>query len=308
MKIVYYTALAILILVLVVLAFYLIVGYISYKFCLTRKGGMIKRIQKKYGEYLNKANIDKNYFKDFLKLEIQSQDNLKLKGFYKDNNSSKLVILVHGYGRDHFEITNIAKMFDFRGYDILAIDQRCHGQSEGENITMGMEESKDILLWINKMLEIKSHYKIVLFGMSMGASAVCMTVGENIPNNVVLAVEDCGYDNAEKQFSYVYSKRKLHFKFIFKIFTSFTKKTIGLDLKKVDTIQKLKKSKIPIMFIHGEKDNFVPTEMVYNMSSQISESRQNIYIAKDAGHTMSSVCDMRKYEKELNNFLTKYYM
>ena len=63
-------------------------------------------------------------------------------------------------------------------------------------------------------------------------------------HTILKEFEDCGYDNAEKQFSYVYTKRKLHFKFIFKIFTSFTKKTIGLDLKKVDTIQKLKKSKI----------------------------------------------------------------
>lgn len=308
MQVLFYIALALMIVLLIGLACYLIIGYCSYTFCLTRKGKMIKKIQKKYGGYLEKINANKEYFNDFVRLQVLSQDNLKLTGFYKDNDSSKLALLVHGYGRDHKELTNIAQMFERKGFDILSIDQRCHGLSEGENITMGRDESKDILVWINKMLELKSFYKIVLFGMSMGATSVCLASGEKLPNNVVLAIEDCGFDNAEKQFSYVYSKKKFHLQIFFKIFKNFTKKTMELDLKSVDAISSLKKSKLPMMFIHGEKDDFVPTEMVFNMASQIPESRSKLFIAPQATHTMSSEVDSKLYEKELNQFLNQYYM
>lgn len=308
MEIVFIISLAFMIFILFVLALYLIIGYLSYKFCLTKKGGMVKKIQKNYNSYFEKIGADKAYFNDFSKINISSEDNLKLIGFYKDNGNSKLALLVHGYGRDHLELVNIAKLFENKGYDILAIDQRSHGLSEGENITMGKEESKDLLLWINKTLDIKNHYKIVLFGMSMGASTVCITTGEKLPNNVVLAIEDCGYDNAEKQLSYVYSKRKISLKFIFKIFVNFTKRTMNLDLKSIDSTNSLKNSKIPIMFIHGEKDDFVPTEMLYNMSSQVPESRRKVYIAQDATHTLSNAVNPRKYEKEIYNFLSQFYM
>lgn len=308
MKIVLYIALAIMILILFVLAVYLVIGYTGYRFSLTRKGGVIKRIVKNYDEHLERVGSDKEFFKDFSKIHIESEDKLKLYGFYKDNNSQKLAILVHGYAGNHLEVANAGEIFNKKGYDILAIDMRSHGESDGWHLTMGRDESKDLILWINKMLEIKNNYKIVLYGQSMGASTVCITLGEKLPNNVVLAVEDCGYDNADKQFSYVYSRTKFHVKFIYKIFSTFTKKTMGLDLKSVDATQKLKESKVPILFIHGEKDNFVPTEMVYNLSAQIPETRRKVYIAKDAEHVMSYAVDPKRYEREIFNFLNQYYM
>lgn len=308
MQIVLFVSLAIMISILILLSFYLIIGFSVYNYYLTRNGRMVKKIQKNYKVYLDKINAEPKYFDYFSSIQITSEDGLKLKGFYKDNNSSRLVILVHGFGRDHRELTNIAKMFEKRGYDILSIDNRSHGMSEGKNITMGKEESKDLLLWINKGLELKNNYKIVLFGMSMGASIVCITIGEKLPNNIVLAIEDCGYDNAEKQISYAYSKRKFHSKLIFKIFSSFTKKSMQLDLKSVDAISKLQKSKIPIMFIHGEKDDLVPVEMLYNMSSQIPEYRRKVYLCPEATYTMSSEVNKIQYEKQIFEFLSRFNM
>lgn len=309
MKIVLYISLSIMILILIVLAIYLIIGYSAYRFSLTRKGGVIKRILKKYDSHLEKVGSNKEFFNEnFSKIYIESEDKLKLCGFYKDNNSSKLAILVHGYAGDHLEVANAGEIFDRKGYDILAIDMRTHGLSEGWHLTMGKDESKDLLLWIQKMLEIKNNYKIVLYGQSMGASTVCLTLGEKIPNNVVLAIEDCGYDNADKQFAYVYSKQKFHIKLFYKIFNVFAKKTMELDLKSVDATQKLKLSKVPILFIHGDKDDFVPTQMVYNLSAQIPETRRKIYIAKDAGHVMSYAVDPKRYEREIVDFLNQYYM
>ena len=83
---------------------------------------------------------------------------------------------------------------------------------------------------------------------------------------------------------------------------------MGLDLFQVDAVSKLQKSKIPIMFIHGEKDDFVPTQMLYDMSSKLPEYRREIFIVQGATHTMSNFVDEKNYQKQIFNFLEKYYI
>ena len=296
------------VLILIFFAIYLLIGYFSFRFALSRNGKLKKGIEYKSKRALeNQPEIKKYFITDFKKLEIISNDDLKLYGFYKDNDKNKLVILVHGYGGDHFDMYSYAQIFENRGYDILAVDLRAHGISEGTFLSMGLYEHYDLLKWIEKMLEIKNNYKIVLFGVSMGASTVCMTVGESLPNNVICAIEDCGYDNANNQMKYVYSKTKLA-KLFYKIFYNYCKKTKGLDLKSIDICEKLKKCIIPMLFMHGEKDDFVPTEMVYKLYECLPESRRSIYIAKEATHTKSIDIDVKEYTKQLSTFLDKYCM
>ncbi len=289
---------------LVGLAVYLIIGNTLYRLILTRKGKMLKRIVR----YFECEEEYKIFNDKFEKITISSQDGLKLCGFFRDNNCAKLAILVHGYGGNHLHSAKFAKYFINRGYDILAIDQRCHGDSEGRDITMGKMESEDLLLWINKMLEIKPNYKILLFGASMGASTVCIASGENLPSNVVLAVEDSGYDNADRELRYMFLQHKILSKFLYKIFYNYTKKTQELDLKRVDMISQLKSTKIPMMFIHGDSDKIVPTEMVYNLSVQIPEMRRGLYIGVGAGHVHSYKENERNYERALGGFLSKFNM
>lgn len=308
MKVFWIVCLILLILLLVVLAVYLLIGILSYKLALSRKGKIKKFIEKNFAKHLQTLNIDEKYFAEgFEKVIIRSEDNLKLVGFYKRCGANRIALLVHGYGGNHKEMSNYAKFFEKRGYDIFAVDMRCHGDSEGKDLTMGLKESKDLLLWINKILEINPHYKIALFGLSMGASTVCITCGEKLPNNVILAVEDCGYDNANKQFYHVY-KSKIHLKLFYNIFYNFTKKSRGLDLKKVDPALALKNSKIPIMFIHGGDDNFVPTNMVYSLSQYVPEQRKHVYVVDNAGHAGAYAENPRRYESELSQFLSQFYM
>ncbi len=302
MQIFLYVILAILVLMLVVMAIYQIVGYILYRLILTRKGKMVKKIVK-YFEDDEQFHLFDETFK---RITIKSQDNLNLVGYYKDNNSDKLVILVHGYGGNHKNMAKFVKIFEKKDYDILAIDLRSHGESEGRDITMGKFESEDLQLWICKMLEIKANYKIVLFGVSMGASTVCLTIGEKLPCNVVLAIEDSGYDNADKELKFMFLQHKILSKLCYKIFYYYTARTQELDLKKIDITSKIKNAKIPVLFIHGDSDQVVPTEMVYSLSSQVPDTRRDVYIGKEAGHVGSIKENPSEYEKIVNKFLSQY--
>lgn len=291
-------------LMLLFLAVYLIVGAILYRLILTRKGKMLKKIEALFENDKEEGIFDR----DFKKLSITSADNLKLCGFYKDNSCGRVVLLVHGYGGNHRHMAKYVKLFERKGYDILAIDMRSHGESEGRDITMGQKESEDLKLWIEKLLQLKNHYKIVLFGVSLGASSVCLAAGEQLPSNVVLAIEDSGFDNADKELKFMFLQHKIMSKLCYNIFYNYTKKSQELDLKKVDVTSKIKNSRLPILFIHGDSDKIVPTEMVYNLSSQVPDNKKDIYIGKDSGHVGSYKNNAYEYESVVNSFLSKYNM
>lgn len=265
---------------------------------------MLKKIEALFENDKEEGIFDR----DFKKLSITSADNLKLCGFYKDNSCGRVVLLVHGYGGNHRHMAKYVKLFERKGYDILAIDMRSHGESEGRDITMGQKESEDLKLWIEKLLQLKNHYKIVLFGVSLGASSVCLTAGEQLPSNVVLAIEDSGFDNADKELKFMFLQHKIMSKLCYNIFYNYTKKSQELDLKKVDVTSKIKNSRLPILFIHGDSDKIVPTEMVYNLSSQVPDNRKDVYIGKDSGHVGSYKNNAYEYERVVKSFLSKYNM
>ena len=310
MKIFLIIIFALLVLMLVVFALYLLIGAIAFRFSLSRKGKLKRGIElrNKIQEKDDKALQEYFSSDNFEKLSIISSDDLKLYGFYKDNGQTRLAILVHGYGGTHFDMFNYAKIYEDLGYDIFAMDLRTHGESEGDSLSMGLYEHYDIIKWIEKLLSIKPNYKIVLHGISMGASTVCMTLGEILPNNVICGIEDSGYDNANNELYYVYSRAKFLSKWFYKIFYHYTKNTKGLDLKAIDACEKLKNSKLPVLFIHGDSDNFVPTSMVYKLYDCLPDSRRVLYIGKDATHIKSIEVNFQEYKKQVSKFLSKYNM
>ncbi len=292
------------ILMLVLFSLYLLCGQLIFHALFTKKGRAYKKSYNKYKERLK--YIDTSIFNDYKKLEIESWDKLKLYGFYKDNNSDKLAILVHGFGSSHLEMANYIPLFEKHGYDVLAPDNRGHGESQGYSILIGEDEKEDLLLWITKMIELKPNIKIVLYGVSAGGTIVALTVGENY-KNVVLAIEDSGFDNADKMLRYLFSKKYM-LKPFYKLLLNYMKKTKLIDLRKIDAIASIKKCKIPMLFIHGEKDSLVPIEMAYNMHSQLPEQRSTLFIVSECEHASGITEKTKIYENEVRKFLSKYYM
>lgn len=298
-------------LVLLVMAFYIAVGAFSYSLSLSPKGSAKKKSLKNMQRNADKYQIDFDWWdkQPFETMTITSHDNYQLVGHLLEAKSNKVVILIHGYGGNFKEMYNYARFFQKRNYTILSMECRAHGASEGDMIGMGWLDRLDVLQWLDLLLQKKPNCQIVLFGLSMGGATVCMTLGEKLPNNVICAVSDCSFDNVYRQFSYVFTHHT-HFpsRFIMSIFSSYMKRTKHFDLKKADAVKQLKKSTLPIMFIHGDSDTFVPTEMVHLLADAVPESRREVYIAKDAEHAMSYVSDPKLYELRLDKFLSKYHM
>ncbi len=279
---------------------------------LSKKNLTKKLIQRTMKENLDKFKIDLSWF-DKQKSEsmfIQSKDGLKLKGnFFRQSNSNNLAIICHGYGADWREMMNYAKYFYDKNFSLLLPEMRAHGESEGKTIGMGWPDRLDIKKWIEKMLETNSNFQIVLFGLSMGASTVCMTVGEELPPNVVCAIADCGYANAYDQFEFVSRRMKFVLaKFVMKIYNNFLKVFFKIDLKKINAEKQLKKAKIPMLFIHGDADNFVPYENMKKLyDAHPLKQHKYKFTVKGAEHAMSYPINEKEYKKQLDNFLNKEF-
>lgn len=295
-------------LLLLGMALYLTIGAICFKIALARKNTASRIINKELNKLMDQYQIDFCWWDkfEFEKLSLLSKDGLKLVGHFLPNSSDKLAILVHGYGADYREMQKYAKYFVEKNYNILAVENRAHGESEGKMMGMGWLDRLDVLQWINLMLERNPNFQIVLFGLSMGASTVCMVSGEKLPSNVKAIISDCAYTNAYDAFkNALKSYTHLPSWPVLNIFNVYVKSVYKFDLKNADAVKQVKKCKVPILFIHGGKDTFVPTEMVHKLYEAADEKLRELYIVEDAGHALSYPLAKGEYEKVLNKFLAK---
>lgn len=299
-------------LVLVYLSLYLLVVRITFRKSLGRKN-ISKRLGEK-SELINQYEIDLCWWEKykFSGLTIMSEDGLKLKGyFYKSiYDSNKTALLIHGYGADYREMQPYAKMFVDMGYNILVVENRAHGKSEGNMIGMGWFDKEDILSWINVLIERDEKCKIVLFGVSMGGTAVCMSAGLDLPKNVVCGISDCAFTNVYDQMEYVLMRKKKTKprEALLKIFYKYMKRVYYFDLKDADAMKCLSASKIPMMFIHGKDDDYVPVENALKLSGKVPDYRKDVYLVENAGHALCYVTNPRKYQFRVREFLKKYSM
>lgn len=299
-------------LILVFLSCYLLVVRITFRYSLGRKN-IAKRLDGKSG-LINQYEIDLCWWDKykFTELTIVSEDGLKLKGHYfkSTSSSNRVALLVHGYGSDFREMQPYAKMFVDMGYSVLVVENRAHGKSEGNMIGMGWFDKEDVLSWINVLVEKDEKCRIVLFGVSMGGAAVCMASGLNLPSNVVCAISDCAFANVYDQMKYVLMKKKetKARRVILKTFYKYMKRVYYFDLKTADAAIGLASCKIPVMFIHGKSDDFVPVENALKLAGKVPDYRKDVYLVENAGHAMSYVTNPRKYEFRVREFLKKYSM
>lgn len=217
---------------------------------------------------------------------LTSYDGLKLRGYEyrQEQASARWVIIAHGYMGYGKQMAVPSMKFHQQGYNVLLVDLRGHGESEGQYIGMGWHDRLDMVGWINQIMNHDSNAEIVLYGVSMGGATVMMTSGEDLPSNVKAIVEDCGYTSAYDEFSY--QLKRLFNLPSFPIMTAsnaVVNLRAGYDLKEASALDQVAKSKTPMLFIHGDADTFVPYEMVQQLYDA-AQVEKDLFIVKDAGH------------------------
>ena len=236
---------------------------------------------------------------------ISSRDELKLHGLWVPApNPRGTVLLVHGYRST--KLVDFGVAFDFyhtRGINLLIPDQRCHGLSEGRYITFGVKESGDILEWIAYHNQNFGMKPMLVSGLSMGASTVMYLADEVLPANVKVIIADCGYTSPWDIISRVF-KRVTHLPASPTVWVAdiFAQLLAGFGLKDKDSRITLAKNKLPILLVHGTKDDFVPCYMTEESYAFCTGPKQ-LLLVEGAEHGVSFLVDHERYVAEVERLL-----
>ena len=235
--------------------------------------------------------------------------NPQIKEDSKDNINHKWIIIIHGYNNNCTSFLSQAKHFYDMGFNLLLVDLRGHGISEGKYIGMGWHDRLDIKQWINEIIDKDQHAEIVLYGVSMGAATVMMTAGEILPKQVKLGIEDCGYTSAYEVFL-LQLKNMLGFghflsKIIMYVSNIVTRLKTGSWVTEASSLRQLKKSNLPMLFIHGDSDTFITTEMVKHCYNAHNAYKEQV-IVPDSIHAMNNFIEPDLYWNSVKAFIKKY--
>lgn len=241
---------------------------------------------------------------------IMADDGVKLHAYYAyaSKPTRKTAVIVHGYTDSAIRMFHIGYLYNKSlNYNIIVPDLRYTGLSEGDAIQMGWKDRLDIIDWIDLTPALfGDSIETVVHGISMGAATTMMTSGENLPDYIKCFVEDCGYTSVWEQF-----KKELDEQFGLPAFPLlYTASWIcqiqnGWNFHEASAINQVKKCRKPMFFIHGDKDDFVPTYMVHEVYNAKPEPKE-IWIVPDTDHATSYKNYPDEYTKRVKEFTDKY--
>ena len=291
-----------LLLVLVLTIVYL-VNYSYKKVILGKK----KDKEEAFNVLKNRGSYDVNLYDsiEYENLEVVSKDGYKLKGYYinKFPNNKKVIILCHGYTANHYLTLQYIDIFLKDGFNILQIDVRAHGASDGEYPTYGILEREDLDIWVEKIKEKLGEDAIIgLCGQSMGAATVLMYGGRH-EEKINFIIADCGYSNGKEILKYQFKKAKVPLTPIYPFLNMVFKIKCKFSMNDVSPIDDIKESEIPTLFIHGTADTTVPCFMSEEMYKVKKGEKDRLLIIEDAGHVVAYDKDKKKYEDIVHKFI-----
>ena len=223
----------------------------------------------------------------------------------KPEEANGTAIVVHGYTDNHFVFLYLVRMYrDEFNYNVLVPDLQYHGYSEGDAAQMGWFDRFDVEKWAEVAHDIFKDDFMVVHGVSMGAATTMMMSGDPLPDYVKCFVEDCGYSSAWDQFAHNL-KQQFHLP-PFPILTSASivcKNRYGWSFKEASSAKQVAKSTMPMLFIHGDADDFVPFEQMWTNYNAKTVGYKEYYICEGAVHANSFAKDPETYKARVLNFL-----
>ena len=244
---------------------------------------------------------------------ILAEDGVRLHALYlyADTLTAHTTVAVHGYTDNAVRMLHIAYLYNHDlHYNVLLPDLRFAGQSEGDHIQMGWKDRLDVLRWMEVANELfapeGSQTRMVVHGISMGAATTVCVSGEPQPPFVNCFVEDCGYTSVWDEYA---GELKNQFGLpafpLLHLASWATRLRYGWDFREASPLEQVKKCRLPMLFIHGTEDTFVPTWMgdsLYAAKTGIKE----IWHVEGATHADSYLKYAKEYTEIVKSFVERY--
>ncbi|MDR3190369.1 MAG: alpha/beta hydrolase [Lactobacillaceae bacterium] len=244
---------------------------------------------------------------------LTAKDGTKLVGNYvaATKKTNKTVIVIHGFGVDHVAMAPYGTMFHEMGYNVLMPDNRAAGKSGGKYIGFGYLEAKDYLEWINQVIARNGQQsQIVVMGASLGGATTMTLSGMNPPKQVKAYIEDAGYSSTYDELYHeaadLYGIPLPIAKPIVHVVSWYSNLIAGYSYEQATAVNYLQHNTRPMMFIHGAKDDFVPTKFVYR-NYKATKGPKTLYVVPRAAHVASYATNYQQYEQKVAKFLNQYF-
>ncbi len=250
-------------------------------------------------------NIDRTMAVPYERVTTVSHDGLELSAkYYEGGFQMPLMIFFHGYrSTPERDASGGLHFCRERGWHVLLVDQRAHGESEGKDITFGIRERYDCLTWVNFMNErLGKDTPVFLWGISMGAATVLMAAGLDLPDNVRAIAADCGFSAPADILKAACRRRK------YPVWPTWQLLKLGarifghFDVEEATAVEAVGRAKVPVLLIHGEGDRTVPCDMV-NTLAEACASPVTVVTVPEAEHGISWYVDMETYHTALDTFM-----
>ena len=301
------SVITIIIIITIIIACFILVNYVA-EYAFNKAFNKHKKNKDEAFEYLKIKNLLDEKIYNEVEIEevyIKSEDNLKLKGYLveKYKKSNRYIILVHGYTANHHIHTPFLRFFLNEGFNVLLVDERAHGDSEGKYPSYGYYEKRDLNRWIEFIYNRRNEQLFLgLHGQSMGGATALMCGAIN--NKVDFIIEDCGYSDGKRVVKYQFTKLYwIPFNTVYLLLKLKVKRRVGFKFKDVSPIEDISKLKTPIMFIHGKADTYVPCSMAVEMYRKRENKNDRLLLVDGAEHMWSYSKKKKEYESIVHDFI-----
>ncbi len=243
----------------------------------------------------------------YREFSVKTFDGLTLYGkFYEYAPGAAIELMMHGYrGNAQRDLCGGVQRSFALGHSALVVDQRACGKSDGNVITFGIKEHQDCQRWVDVLIQtFGSDVKIILTGISMGASTVLMASGQPLPQNVIGVLADCGYTSAKEIIKVVIRQMKLPPNLAYPFVKLGALLFGGFNPDRESAVSAAARCQIPVIFYHGEADDFVPCYMSKE-NYDACTSRKQLVTIPGAGHGLSYPVDPERYLSTLKSFFEK---
>lgn len=244
-------------------------------------------------------------------ITVENRGNMRAMCINAKSPSNKVAVLLHGYKDRAESMFHIAFLYHKMGYNVLLPHCFAHGDSDGDHIDMGWLDRFDAMRWMDvaneKFRGDSAQTQMVVHGISMGGFTTMCISGEKCPDYVKCFVEDCGYTSVWNEFS-----DQLHTMFslpdipLMYTTSALCKMRYGWSFGEASAVEQLKKSTLPMLFIHGNSDTFVPYHMLDELYAAKSHGYKEKYIAPGSEHACAYSDHAREYTQRVKDFVNKF--
>jgi fermentation-respiration switch protein FrsA (DUF1100 family) len=239
-------------------------------------------------------------------VSIVSDDGLKLVGQYLDYQQKVTVIIIPGRSETSSYSFYFAELYKDQPYNLLLIDSRGTGFSEGKFLTAGIKESDDLLAWARYLHEVKKQDIVLFHGICIGAATSLLALAKpSCPDYVKGAFAEGSFKNFKRMFAY-HTKAGHHpsvtvsseLPFYFRHYA-------GVEILKDSPEKKVSLVTKPVCFVHGKEDIYVPYQDGQELYERCGSKEKELHFIAHGEHSKLRYYNPKEYDALVLSFFAK---